>query len=398
MQKKIRLIDYTYHLPEDKVPLYPLAQRDHAKLLFYRQGKIRHHRFRDLPGLLPPCSTLFFNDTRVIPARILFRKETGAQIEVFLLQPVDGQIPVQLAMQAQHHARWVCTVGNLKKWKEGGALVLDQGGISLTARLLEARSALVEFSWTPSGLGFAEVVDRCGSTPLPPYLHRKANEDDKTRYQTVYSHFDGAVAAPTAGLHFTREVLQNIEAKNTVMDFLTLHVGAGTFQPIKTENALDHQMHSEQIIVGRKNLEVLLLKDRKIIAVGTTSMRTLESLYWYGAKLLQHGPQPFLVGQNDPYHLDATTLPSREEAFHAVLGHMGQESHLVGHTSIYMVPGYSFKVCEGLITNFHQPGSTLMLLVAAFVGDGWKDIYKEALRTGYRFLSYGDSSFLLPGK
>jgi len=398
MQKEIKSSDYIYPLPEAKIAIHPLEPRDHAKLLLYQNGEISHQHFYDLPQLLPSNATLFFNDTKVIPARILFRKETGAHIEVFLLQPLDGDTPVQLAMQSQQSTQWLCTIGNLKKWKEGSLLSLGKGEITLNAKLKDAQSGQVAFSWEPTGLTFAEVINHFGNTPLPPYLHRDANENDKTRYQTVYSHFEGAVAAPTAGLHFTKEVLQKIKLEGILTDFLTLHVSAGTFQPIKTENALDHPMHSEQIIVTRKNLETLLLPHRKIIAVGTTSMRTLESLYWYGVKLIQGGSQPFHILQNDPYNENYGILPSCESAFKEVLKHINSQDYLVGHTSIFMVPGYQFRVCEGLITNFHQPGSTLMLLVAAFVGEHWRHIYREALEANYRFLSYGDSSLLLPEK
>ncbi|MBZ0245793.1 MAG: S-adenosylmethionine:tRNA ribosyltransferase-isomerase [Cyclobacteriaceae bacterium] len=396
MKREIKSRDYSYHLPDDRIAIHPLEQRDHTKLLLYQHGKISDQRFNDLPTLLPDDATLFFNDTRVIPARILFQKETGAQIEVFLLQPLQGDMPVQLAMQSQNNTQWLCTIGNLKKWKEGSTLHLSKDGITLNATLKEPKSGLVDFHWSPSNLSFAEVIHLFGNTPLPPYLHRDADENDKCRYQTVYSHFEGAVAAPTAGLHFTDNVLRQINTKGVITDFLTLHVSAGTFQPIKTENAMDHEMHSEQIIVTRKNLETLLLKNRKIIAVGTTSMRTLESLYWYGVKLIQTGSQPFKISQNDPKNHDFGILPPRKIAFEAVLKHMEAQDYLVGDTSIFMVPGYQFKVCEGLITNFHQPGSTLMLLVAAFVGDQWKHIYEHALQSNYRFLSYGDSSLLLP--
>ncbi|MEZ4944540.1 MAG: S-adenosylmethionine:tRNA ribosyltransferase-isomerase [Cyclobacteriaceae bacterium] len=396
MEKEIKSSDYVYHLPDDRIAIHPLEQRDHAKLMVYAQGKITHQHFYDLPALLPSDAALFFNDTKVIPARILFQKKTGAQIEVFLLQPLQGDLPVQLAMQSKHNTQWLCTIGNLKKWKEGTTLYINRNDLTLSATLKDAKSGEVDFSWSPSDWSFAEVINHFGNTPLPPYLHREANENDKNRYQTVYSELEGAVAAPTAGLHFTDRVLQQIQAKGIPTDFLTLHVSAGTFQPIKTENALDHDMHSEQIIVTRKNLESLLQKNRKIIAVGTTSMRTLESLYWYGVKLIQTGPQPFQIGQNDPYKHNLGILPPREAAIREVLQQMGSEEYLVGHTSIFMVPGYRFKVCEGLITNFHQPGSTLMLLVAAFVGDHWKQLYDAALQNGYRFLSYGDSSLLLP--
>ncbi len=396
MEKEIKSSDYSYHLPDDRIAIHPLEQRDHSQLLVYRKGKISHQHFYDLPDLLPDNASLFFNDTKVIPARILFHKETGAQIEIFLLQPGEANLPVQVALGVQHHAQWQCAIGNLKKWKEGTSLRLTKGEITLSATLQEAKSGSINFSWTPPSLSFAEVVNHFGHTPLPPYLHRDANESDKSRYQTVYSNLEGAVAAPTAGLHFTDQVLQKIEEKGISADFLTLHVSAGTFQPIKTENALDHNMHSEQIIVTRKNIEHLLQKDRKIIAVGTTSLRTLESLYWYGVKLIQGGPQPFNILQNDPYKLDNGILPPYETAFIKVMENMASQDFIVGHTAIFMVPGYQFKVCDGLVTNFHQPGSTLMLLVAAFVGDQWKLIYNEALLNDYRFLSYGDSSLLLP--
>lgn len=396
MEKEIKSSDYSYHLPDDRIAIHPLEQRDHSQLLVYRKGKISHQHFYDLPDLLPDNASLFFNDTKVIPARIIFHKETGAQIEVFLLQPGETKLPVQVALGVQHQAQWQCTIGNLKKWKEGTSLHLTKGEITLSATLKESKSGNINFSWAPSSLSFAEVVNHFGNTPLPPYLHRDANENDKSRYQTVYSHFEGAVAAPTAGLHFTDQVLQKIKEKGISTDFLTLHVSAGTFQPIKTENALVHNMHSEQIIVTRKNLEHLLLKDRKIIAVGTTSMRTLESLYWYGVKLLQSEPQPFNILQNDPYEQYNGVLPPYETAFSKVLENMGSQDYIVGNTAIFMVPGYQFKVCDGLVTNFHQPASTLMLLVAAFVGDHWKLIYNEALLNDYRFLSYGDSSLLLP--
>ncbi|HCM75177.1 MAG TPA: S-adenosylmethionine tRNA ribosyltransferase [Cytophagales bacterium] len=396
MEKEIKSSDFTYPLPDDRIAKHPLAQRDQSKLLFYKGGKIEHRQFFELPDVLPPNSSLFFNDTKVIPARLLFRKETGAQIEVFLLQPADDNQPVQLAMQQAENTQWHCTIGNLKRWKEGATIQLRKNDIELNAKLTDAKAGLVDFSWIPAQLSFAEIVNLFGNTPLPPYLHRDADAEDKHRYQTVYSHYEGAVAAPTAGLHFTQEVLEKIKAKGILTDFLTLHVSAGTFQPIKTENALDHAMHSEQIIVSKANLNSLLIPNRKIIAVGTTSMRTLESIYWYGVKLLTQGAQPFIIAQNDPYVERSGHLPSREAAILAVLDEMDNEQILVGHTSIYMVPGYRFNVCDGLITNFHQPGSTLMLLVAAFTGSDWHQIYQSALDNEYRFLSYGDSSLLLP--
>lgn len=397
MQKEIKTTEYIYDLPESRIALHPLSQRDHANLLLYREGKIMHNKFFNLPELLPSNTTLFFNDTRVIPARLIFRKQTGAQIEVFLLNPQNSSVPVQIALQTTENTVWHCAIGNLKRWKVGTTIQLAHNEIVLSATLINGKEGIVSFSWQPKKLSFAEVVDSLGQTPLPPYIDREPEADDKSRYQTVYSRYEGAVAAPTAGLHFTKDVIKKLEDKSIKSEFLTLHVSAGTFQPIKHENAIDHSMHSEQVVVTRKNLEALLEPGRKIVAVGTTSLRTLESLYWYGVRLLSIGSMDFIIEQNDPYKQKETKLPSRQEALERVLFEMKTDKPLVGHTSIYIVPGYTFRVCDGLITNFHQPGSTLMLLVAAFVGPAWRQIYQEALRYEYRFLSYGDSSLLLPG-
>lgn len=396
MKKEIKSSDFTYPLPQARIAIHPLEQRDQSKLLMFSSGEIAHHHFYELPQLIPSNATLFFNNTKVIPARLIFHKSTGAQIEVFLLQPANGDLPVQLAMQSKHQVQWVCTIGNLKRWKEGTAIHLKDDHIALQATLINKVNGLVEFSWQPESLSFANVVNQLGNTPLPPYLHRQAINEDRIRYQTVYSHHEGAVAAPTAGLHFTETVLDQIKAIKIHSEFLTLHVSAGTFQPIKTENALDHPMHSEQIIITKSNIESLLVPNKKVIAVGTTSMRSLESLYWYGVKLLKSGSTAFIIHQNDPYELEAGKLPTLNESLQRILLEMGTDKLLIGHSSIYIVPGYTFRVCEGLITNFHQPGSTLMLLVAAFVGPSWKTIYNEALDNDYRFLSYGDSSLLIP--
>jgi len=395
MKREIKSADFLYHLPEDRIASHPLAERDQSKLLVYNKGEIKHHRFSSLPDLLPINSSLFFNDTKVIPARLIFQKETGSHVEVFLLQPAQSGLPLQHAMQATRSVQWVCTIGNLKRWKEGYTIQSCNGELSLSATLLDKSSGLVKFYWEPVHLNFAEVVEEFGDTPLPPYLNRAAEENDKTRYQTVYSHHEGAVAAPTAGLHFTESVLERLKALKMITEFLTLHVSAGTFKPIKTENALEHVMHAEQIVVTRSNIEVLMLEDRKIVAVGTTAMRTLESLYWYGVKILK-GNKTFEIDQNAPYNVDQSQLPSKKEALSAVLEAMGNDNRVIGQTSIFIVPGYQFRICNGLITNFHQPGSTLMLLVAAFVGDHWNAIYKEAIDRDYRFLSYGDSSLLMP--
>lgn len=393
----IQMKEYTYSLPEERIAKYPLEQRDKAKLLVYRQGTITHNLFYQLPDLLTDTCLLFFNDTKVIPARVTFEKGTGASIEVFLLHPVQPSPLLSIALTSSQKSTWKCAVGNLKRWPDGMVLKKDLGTTVLEARLTNRLTGLVEFSWTPTYLPFAEVIHAAGAVPLPPYITRAPEAADNERYQTVYSLVEGAVAAPTAGLHFTGQVLDKIKSKKIAVDFLTLHVSAGTFLPVKVENALDHAMHEEQLIISRKNLENLLLQGKKVIAVGTTAMRTLESLYWYGARLLREPEALFNIESFLPYHF-GDSVPSRLDALVAVLAMMDNKNidELVGQTSIFIIPGYRFKICQGLITNFHQPGSTLLLLVAAFVGPEWKNIYQEALANDYRFLSYGDSSLLLP--
>jgi len=389
----IDINDFLYTLSPEQIATYPLHQRDQSKLLVYHQGKIEHDQFHAIANYLPESSLLVFNDTKVIPARLHFHKTTGATIEIFLLNPV---LPSQLvldAMQAAGSCTWKCTIGNLKRWKEHDTLVRNFGDITLTATLQQGNEGLVAFTWN-EGLTFAHVISVAGETPLPPYLKREAEPADRERYQTIYSRYDGAVAAPTAGLHFTPEVLASIERKNITTDFVTLHVSAGTFQPIKTDDAAVHQMHNEQIIVNRKNIENLL-RAKTVTAVGTTSLRTMESLYWYGVKLLSDPEAQFAIHQQEPYE-DRGNLPDRTRALTAVLDYMQRRNitNLYGETSIYILPGYSFSVCDALITNFHQPGSTLILLVAAFIGGDWRRVYEEAIANHYRFLSYGDSSYL----
>jgi S-adenosylmethionine:tRNA ribosyltransferase-isomerase len=397
MKESVPISEFTYHLPEDRIASFPLTERDNSKLLYYNQGNLEHHTFKNLPDLLPSETHLLFNDTKVIPARLLFQKETGADIEIFLLNPSDSTKLLQQAMQEKAASIWKCAIGNLKRWTDGIVLTKKLIHGEVKARLANRQEGIVEFSWSPTETSFAEIINQFGATPLPPYIKRQPIQSDSQRYQTVYSHQEGAVAAPTAGLHFTNEVLNQITAKGIETDYLTLHVSAGTFQPVKTENALDHTMHTEQVVITKKTIEHIL-SGKKIIAVGTTSMRSLESLYWFGVNLLEHGESEFLIAQNDPYRERTLPLADTTESLHAVLKYL--EVHrldtLIGSTSIFILPGYSFKICKGLITNFHQPGSTLMLLVAAFVGDDWKKIYESALENNYRFLSYGDSSLLLP--
>ena len=390
---RLRIQDYSYELPEARIARYPVEPRDSSRLLVYHKGAISHHRFYQLPDLLPSQAFLFFNDTKVIPARLRFVKDTGAVIEIFLLQPVDVAL-IPLAMEARGRSTWQCSIGNLKRWT-GQLLRWEMGEIVLEAKLLDRTQGLVEFQW-PASVTFAELITQAGFIPLPPYLGREAEAEDTQRYQTLYSKHAGAVAAPTAGLHFTEPVLENLRKKGFLSDFLTLHVSAGTFQPVKSEKAWDHTMHAEHIVINRQNLENLLEPTRQIIAVGTTSARTLESLYWYGARLIHEPESPFRITQHEAYQHPHP--PTAEAAIRAVLKRMEQDQvdTLMGETSIYLMPGYRYRIVQGLITNFHQPASTLMLLVAALIGPDWRQVYAEALAKDYRFLSYGDSSLLLP--
>ncbi|MCE7862442.1 MAG: S-adenosylmethionine:tRNA ribosyltransferase-isomerase [Bacteroidetes bacterium CHB5] len=390
--KVISIQDYTYVLPDDRIARFPLPQRDQSKLLVYRNGKIEHDQFQNLVTHLPPHSTLFFNNTRVIPARLRFKKDTGATIEIFLLHPVAPSAIVQQAMEATGHCQWQCTIGNLKRWPDNKALHFIHPSFQLTAWLINRTEGVVEFTWN-APLTFAEVVTRSGDVPLPPYLNRASEEADKESYQTVYSKHDGAVAAPTAGLHFTESLLNQLERAHIKKEYLTLHVSAGTFQPVKVDNALEHEMHQEQLVVTRSNIEAMLSSNFSV-AIGTTSVRSMESLYWFGVKLAGNPESTFHIAQHDAY-----TLPqhfSTQQALKQVLDYMNRNSlnTLLGETSIFIVPGYTFRTIHALITNFHQPGSTLILLVAAIAGANWQKIYDAALAGNYRFLSYGDSSLL----
>ncbi|NQZ76932.1 MAG: S-adenosylmethionine:tRNA ribosyltransferase-isomerase [Ekhidna sp.] len=383
---ELKLEDFIYDLPEDRIAKHPPKERTDAKLLFYNQGDISHHEFSNISNLLPSKSLLVFNNTKVIPARVIMYKDTGARIEIFLLEPMLPSKVHEEVMNTKRSCTWKCMIGNSKRWKEETALKLD--ALELIAK---REGDLVTFEWSQD-LTFSDLLSEIGKIPLPPYIDREVEKSDEERYQTVYSKMKGAVAAPTAGLHFTNEVLEDISLKKIKKDFVTLHVSAGTFQPIKSDKITDHPMHNEQIWINRENIKNLL-DSEKVIAVGTTSMRTLESLYWYGVKLL-NGENDFFIQKEDPYRLKALT---RKDALLAVLEEMEKEGieELRGQTEIFLYPGYDFKICDGLVTNYHLPGSTLILLIAAFVGNDWKKIYSEALANNYRFLSYGDSSLLL---
>jgi S-adenosylmethionine:tRNA ribosyltransferase-isomerase len=395
MKGPINVSEYTYHLPQERIALFPLARRDESKLLVYRGGIIGHRSFHDLSSEIPPKTLLVFNNTKVIQARLLFAKKSGAVIEVFLLHPVAPSVLLLEAMQSTTSCDWECTIGNLKRWKPGDVLTLERDGYQLEAELLNRDEGLVRFRWN-NDITFAEIISHAGQMPLPPYLKRKPAPEDKERYQTIYSLNEGAVAAPTAGLHFTDAIFDALDRSGIKRDFVTLHVSAGTFQPIKAENAADHVMHQEQIVIARQSIQSLIEHDGPVIPVGTTSMRTLESLYWYGVKLKTQPDSTLNLSQTDAYELRQDV--SRNEALQHIVDLLDRQGTdiLVGETSIFITPGYTFRMCTGLVTNFHQPASTLILLVAAFIGEDWRKVYQEALDNGYRFLSYGDSSLLLP--
>lgn len=386
----LKLDDFLYDLPESKIAKHPLENRASSKLLFYDQGSITHHLFSTISELVPSDALLVFNDTRVIPARVIMHKETGARIEIFLLEPILPSKVHEEIMNVQGSATWKCMIGNAKKWKENTSLRLEDLGLKATR---EAEDH-VRFEWD-SGITFSDLLLEIGKIPLPPYIDRDATKSDEERYQTVYSKSKGAVAAPTAGLHFTDEVISALGKKGVNTDYLTLHVSAGTFQPIKEQNIADHPMHNEKIWVTKENI-VNILSTKMIIAVGTTAVRTIESLYWYGVRIINNEHE-FHITKEDPYKLAPV---SKENSLNAVLEYMSSNGleRIGGQTEIFMYPGYTFQLCDGLITNYHLPGSTLILLVSAFVGDDWKKIYEEALTNDYRFLSYGDSSLLIPKK
>jgi S-adenosylmethionine:tRNA ribosyltransferase-isomerase len=396
---KIDLSEYEYTLPDERIAKFPLEKRDASKLLYVQDGKIEHLHFYDLPDLLPADTLLVYNDTKVIPARLIFQRETGARIEIFLLQPIAPTTVIPEIMLAKHPVTWETMIGNAKKWKDGeilkGQVQINGQDIVLSAKLIDREKKAVEFSWDDAEIAFVDLVEASGEVPLPPYLNRKPNAEDKSRYQTVYSKKEGAVAAPTAGLHFTDEIFEKLRSKGIQEAQVTLHVSAGTFQPIKAENVLEHPMHSEQIQINREMIEKLLAQKGKTVAVGTTSVRTLESLFWFGVKLLEGKGEEFSIEKLYAYQ-DRSTTPDKSESLRAVLDFMkknGLES-ILGNTEIFIFPGYQYRMIEGLITNFHQPGSTLILLIATILGENWKNIYEEALDREYRFLSYGDSSLL----
>lgn len=397
---QIHIDEYNYVLPDERIAAYPLEKRDSSKLLIYKDNTIAEDIFSSLPGHLPADSLLVFNNTKVIQARMHFRKETGAQIEIFCLDPAE---PHDYALVFQQTARcsWHCLVGNLKKWKSGELhKEVSAQGIKtiLTARRIQSSGEhhIVEFSWDNSAVTFVDLLDATGELPIPPYLKRDTEEADKQTYQTVYSKIKGSVAAPTAGLHFTPEVLTDLETKGFHRTEVTLHVGAGTFKPVKSETIAEHEMHSEFISVERETIEALLRHTGKVIAVGTTSVRTIESLYYIGESL-GHNPNAELqVDQWQPYRAESN-LTDKETALQNILDYLDKNNlkRLLADTQIIIAPGYEFKIVDGMVTNFHQPKSTLLLLVSALVKGDWLRIYDYALANNFRFLSYGDSSLLM---
>ncbi|MCD8292377.1 MAG: S-adenosylmethionine:tRNA ribosyltransferase-isomerase [Prevotellaceae bacterium] len=405
--RHILINDFNYPLPEERIAKFPLPVRDESKLLVYKGGEVSETVFRELPGLLPEGSLLVFNNTKVIQARLHFRKESGALIEVFCVEPLD---PMDYALNFQQTARsvWLCLVGNAKKWKEGTlrrVVIVDGKPITLTAiRGLSCGTGhRVEFRWNNPQVTFADILEVFGELPIPPYLNRDAQESDKVTYQTVYSKIKGSVAAPTAGLHFTPQVLEALRTRGFDLEELTLHVGAGTFKPVKSRDLIGHEMHSEYIFVHRGTLERLVAHGGRAIAVGTTSVRTLESLYYIGATLMANPDatgKALQVRQWQPYGKNgepAVKVPVMD-ALQAVIAYLDRRGLDALHTSTQMIiaPGYEYKIVSGMVTNFHQPQSTLLLLVSAFVHGDWHKIYDYALEHDFRFLSYGDSSLLLP--
>jgi len=395
--------DFGYDLPEEKIARFPLYQRDASKLLVWKSGNILESSFAAIDTFLPNPSLLVFNNSRVVEARILFQKPTGGQIEIFCLEPDSGR-SIAGGMQQKESVRWICLIGGASKWKRHQILLKEFGQIRLEARFIEKRKEdfVIEFSWTPCELPFASILHELGSIPLPPYLKRDAEISDAERYQTVYAKECGSVAAPTAGLHFNEQLIERLAEKHIEPLFLTLHVGAGTFMPVKSDRLAEHHMHEEFIEVRAVDIEKLISKIHEpVIAVGTTSLRTLETLFWLGVKIDKNkniSAGELLLDQEYPYHEAVDILPVR--ALQCLFEWLKKEPEekLITKTQLFIVPGYKFRMVQGLVTNFHQPHSTLLLLVAAFIGPAWKSAYTFALEHEYRFLSYGDACLFLPGK
>lgn len=404
--KEIEIKDYDYALPAERIASFPLPKRDESKLLVYRNEKIEENTFRNISQYIPEDSILVFNDSKVVKARILVENSAGQKIEIFCLEPILPSREFQMAFAAVKKCKWLCMVGNAKKWKEDTIIhnfVTKGKVVELRVRKSEPVNGVyeIEFEWNPFDMTFSEVLMRVGHIPLPPYIKRDDQKSDAERYQTVYANLEGSVAAPTAGLHFTEEVLEELKAKGVDEEFVTLHVGAGTFQPVKSEKIGEHNMHGEKFFVSKTLVEKILNRnDKKIIAAGTTTARTLESLYWLGLRLLENSSvktDNLKVTQWEAYENNEAKKYSASEAIQALADYMkfNEIDTLECETEIIISPGYKFRIIDGLITNFHQPKSTLLLLIAAFTNGKWKDIYDYAMKNDFRFLSYGDSSLIL---
>ena len=397
--QKIKISDFDYNLPDHRIAKFPLENRDDSNLLFYNNSNIEDLKFNHLPMLLDDNVRLIFNNTKVIRARLHFEKVTGAKIEIFCLEPHIPADYVQ-SFESNESCQWSCMIGNAKKWKEDDLLkeiIIDNNKITVRASKIQTNgsSPIVAFSWDNSYYSFSEIIEAMGQLPIPPYLNRETEESDLLRYQTVYSKIKGSVAAPTAGLHFTEDVFKNLQDKGVVFEEITLHVGAGTFKPVKSEEIGEHEMHTEHFIVQKSTLQNLL-DNRKNIPVGTTSVRTLESLFWLAVKLDKGLIRNDLhVNQWDAYQLE--TSLSKIEALSILIQFLEKKKldFIEASTEIMIVPAYRFRMTDAIITNFHQPKSTLLLLISAFIGEDWKRMYQHALNKNYRFLSYGDSSLLV---
>ncbi len=395
MEEDFNIEQYNYQLPEERIAKFPLKERAKSKLLAWKKGNISHHVFEQAPSLIPSDSLLVFNDTRVIAARMQFQKSTGAHIEIFLLHPELPTRDISESMTLQGSSVWLCMIGNKKKWKDD-TLINNLGDITIKASYHNREQNLIKFDWTGDET-FADIINKAGETPLPPYLKRKPVEADSTRYQTVYSKNNGAVAAPTAGLHFTENILNQLKAKNIDAEYLTLHVSAGTFKPVEAEDYRDHEMHCEQISIKKESILKLLHHQENLVAIGTTSLRILESMYWFGVLLAEDPDADFFIHKNLSYEIEMSKDISFKDALIQILEFMEAKNitELHGETEIFIYPGYKIRTAQGLFTNFHLPKSTLLLLISSFVGEAWQDIYNEALTNDYRFLSYGDSSLLI---
>jgi S-adenosylmethionine:tRNA ribosyltransferase-isomerase len=399
-EKHISIKDFHYDLPDSRIAKYPLTQRDQSKLLVYQNQVISQSQYIDIDHFLPADSLLFFNNTKVIPARLFFKTSAQKHIEIFCLEPVSDKADVYANMLQSESAQWKCLVGGAAKWKEP-FVTLSTPDLQVKAEIKERLQGtfIIEFSWEPAQKTFAEVLQIAGAIPIPPYLNRATEDIDLERYQTIYAQKEGSVAAPTAGLHFTDKVFDKLKTKHITPRYVTLHVGAGTFKPVKSETMADHDMHGEYLDVPLETLEYIYENsDKPITAVGTTSLRTLESLYWIGEKISKNPtlqPKELMVDQWQPYEKVLSPLSVKESLAHII--HFLKQHHLktlYAKTSILIVPGYTFKIVNALVTNFHQPESTLILLVAAFIGEDWRKVYTHALEHDYRFLSYGDGSLL----